>query len=106
MSQPDRPIAPNTPVFFRADFTLLADPKLHQPLSLRTTGLKSGSVWINGHNLGPYKNSGNRATEIYVPECWLKNGANTMLIFDAEGAAPTQAALHPLETWVKMHLPK
>ena len=106
MSQPDRPMAPNTPLFFRADFTLVADPILHQPLSLRTTGLKSGSVWINGHNLGPYKNTGNRATEMYVPECWLKNGANTMVIFDAEGAAPTQAALHPLETWVRIHLPK
>ena len=79
---------------------------LHQPLSLRTAGLKSGSVWINGHNLGPYKNSGNRPTEMYVPDCWLKNGANTMVIFDAEGAAPTQAALHPLETWAKMQLPK
>jgi hypothetical protein len=29
-----------------------------------------------------------------------------MVIFDAEGAAPTQAALHPLETWVKMQLSK
>jgi beta-galactosidase len=106
MSRPDRPIAPNTPLFFRADFKLAADAKLHQPLSLRTTGLKSGSVWINGHNLGPYKNAGNRATEMYVPECWLNNGANTMVIFDAEGAAPAQAALHPLETWVKMQLTK
>ena len=41
---------------------------------------------------------------MYVPECWLKNGVNTMVIFDAEGAAPAQAALHPLETWVKMQL--
>jgi beta-galactosidase len=106
MNEPNRPIAPNTPLFFRADFTLAADPMLQQPLSLRTTGLKSGSVWINGHNLGPYKNTGSRATEMYVPECWLKNGDNTMVIFDAEGAAPTQAALHPLETWVKMQLLK
>ena len=106
MSEPARPIAPRTPLFFRADFKLAADSKLHQPLSLSTTGLRSGSVWINGHNLGPYRNSGNRPTEMYVPECWLNNGANTMVIFDAEGAAPTQAALHPLETWVKMPLPK
>ncbi|HEY5040958.1 MAG TPA: beta-galactosidase [Verrucomicrobiae bacterium] len=106
MSQPNREIAPNTPLFFRADFTMAADPMLHQPLSLRTTGLKSGSVWINGHNLGPYKNAGNRPTEMYVPECWLKNGANTMVIFDAEGASPAQTALHPLETWVKTPLPK
>jgi beta-galactosidase len=106
MNEPNRPIAPNTPLFFRADFKLAADAKLHQPLSLRTTGLKSGSVWINGHNLGPYKNTGNRPTEMYVPECWLKSEANTMVIFDAEGAAPTQAALHPLETWVKMQLSK
>ena len=40
MSQPDRQIAPNTPIFFRADFTMAADPMLHQPLSLRTTGLQ------------------------------------------------------------------
>ena len=62
MSQPDRTIAPKTPLFFRADFTLKADPMLHQPLSLRTAGLRSGSVWINGHNLGPYRNGGNRPT--------------------------------------------
>lgn len=104
VSRPDRPLAPNTPLFFRADFTRTADPLLHQPVSLRTTGLKSGSVWINGHNLGPYKNTGNRPTEMYVPECWLTNGVNTLVIFDAEGASPAQAALHPLDTWVKMPL--
>jgi len=93
-----------TPRFFRADFTLTADPTRHQPVSLRTTGLKSGSVWLNGHNLGPYLNVGNAATEMYVPECWLQAGANTLVIFDAEGAAPTQAALHPLETWATMQL--
>jgi len=101
-SPSDRPVAPNTPLFFRADFTLTTDPQVRQPLSLRTTGLKSGSVWINGHNLGPYRNAGNRATEMYVPECWLNNGANTMVIFDAEGASPAQVALHPLETWMAM----
>jgi len=106
MSQPDRPVAPNTPLFFRADFKQTADAMVHQPWSLRTTGLKSGSVWINGHNLGPYRNTGNRPTEMYVPECWLQNGANTLVIFDAEGAAPAQAALHPLETWVTMRLPR
>jgi len=106
MSPSNRPIAPKTPLFFRADFTLAANPVLHQPLSLRTTGLKSGSIWVNGHNLGPYKNAGNRVAELYVPECWLQNGVNTMVIFDAEGATPTQAALHPMETWATMQLPK
>jgi beta-galactosidase len=36
-------------------------------VGLRTTGLSSGSVWINGHNLGRY--FGN--VSLYVPECWL-----------------------------------
>jgi hypothetical protein len=98
--------ASNTPYFFRADFAYSPDPAVRQPLSLRTTGLKSGSVWINGHNLGPYRNAGNKPTEMYVPECWLASGPNTLLIFDAEGASPSQASLQPLETWVKTVLPK
>jgi hypothetical protein len=106
MAPPESATAPHAPQFFRADFTLNADPTLHQPWSLRTTGLKAGSVWINGHNLGPYENSGSRATEMYVPECWLTNGTNTLVVFDAEGAAPAQTALHPLETWSKVRLPE
>jgi hypothetical protein len=102
----DQSTAPNTPLFFRSDFTFKADPMLHQPLALRTDGLKSGSVWINGHNLGPYKNTRGQATEMYVPECWLSNGVNTILVFDAEGAAPSKTSLQPMETLVKMQLPK
>jgi beta-galactosidase len=105
MSEPDRPMAPNSPTFFRTDFTMPMDKQLHQPVALRTTGLKAGSVWINGHNIGPYRNAGNGAVDMYVPECWLKEGANTLVIFDAEGAAPMNVSLQPLETWVTMQLP-
>jgi beta-galactosidase len=106
MSEPTRPMTPNVPVFYRYDFQFAADKQLRQTMALRTTGLKAGSVWLNGHNLGPYRNTGNRPVDMYVPECWLKEGGNTLVVFDAEGADGTKVTLEPMETWVSTRLPK
>ncbi len=89
-----RPCSPNTPLFFRADFTLNADPILGSAHHLRTEqrAAKSGGVSINGHNLGTYENTGNRAAEMYVPECRLKNEVNTMVNLDGASAAGVASA--------------
>jgi beta-galactosidase len=96
------------PTFHRVEFTL--DPftgsGLRQVIALRTTGLRAGSVWFNGHNLGPYKNTGNNATAMYIPECWLQKGGNTLVIFDAEGAEPSRATLEYVQTGYVVQLAK
>ena len=42
-----------------------------------------GVVWVNGHNLGRYWNVGPTQT-LYVPGCWLKRGANEVVVFELE----------------------
>lgn len=96
--------AASLPAFHRADFTWRPDPRLHQTLALNTRGLRAGSVWLNGHNLGPYRNTGNNPARMYLPECWLQP-TNTLVIFDAEGASPAQASLEPIETFVRAKIP-
>jgi beta-galactosidase len=96
------------PTFYRAEFTL--DPftgsGLRQVIGLRTTGLRAGSVWINGHNLGPYRNTGNSGALMYIPECWLQKGGNTLVVFDAEGASVERAALEYMQTGYVVQLGK
>ena len=43
-----------------------------------------GLVWINGHCLGRFWNVGPQQT-LYVPGCWLKKGANEIIIMDICG---------------------
>ena len=65
----------------------------HPPAGMRETlgldmskGLKAGHVWLNGHNLGecPQK------VPLYMPECWLKDGENDLVVFDQMGNKPDQ----------------
>ena len=51
-----------------------------------------GSVWVNGHNLGRYPEKIS-VTGLYIPECWLKAGINTVVIYDEDGKSPGKAAL-------------
>ena len=57
---------------------------------LSTKGLTRGSVWLNGHNLGRYPEK-IKIDGIYLPECWLKDGANEAVVFDEEGTVPPES---------------
>jgi beta-galactosidase len=84
--------SPGVPVFYRSEFTL-STPKSSAPhaiLRYATLGLSRGTVWLNGHNLGRYPEK-TRAPGLYLPECWLKQGANSLVVFDEEGATPIQS---------------
>jgi beta-galactosidase len=65
------------PTFFRAHFTLTA---AHDTF-LDTRNLGKGAIWINGHNLGRFWNTGPQQT-LYVPGPWLHTGSNEIVIFD------------------------
>jgi len=53
----------------------------------------SGHVWLNGHNLGEAPQD----EPLYMPECWLKDGENTLVIFDMNGNSPNGIELKRLE---------
>ena len=89
-----------TPVFYRANFQ--ASPaSLFGPrpiYRLATTGLSRGFAALNGHNLGHYPDKA-PSGGIWLPECWLNAGKNTIVIFDMEGAPVNQASVQ-IETEV------
>ena len=74
------------PVFWKSSFDYHQPAGMRETLGLLTDGLKAGHVWLNGHNLGecPQK------VPMYLPECWLKDGPNDLVIFDLDGAKPEQ----------------
>jgi beta-galactosidase len=64
----------------------------HPILRAQFAGLGRGTMWINGHNLGQYPEKIN-INGLYVPECWIRNGSNDLMIFDTHGARPSQVRL-------------
>lgn len=84
------------PAFWRGTFKSPLQNGLYATVGLRTSGLSSGSAWVNGHNLGRF--SGN--VQLYVPESWL-TADNTVVIYDASGNAPTGVKLEYIETRVR-----
>ena len=88
--QPALAAIPGTPAFFRATFDAktFSGTGVCPIYRLATAGLSRGSVWLNGHNLGRYPEVINIHGP-YLPECWLKDGSNSLVIFDEEGHVPT-----------------
>ncbi len=66
---------------------------LHSQLStlpdtfLLVRGWKKGHVWVNGRPLGRFWGIGPTQT-MFVPGCWLKEGANEFVVFDFGGNVP------------------
>ena len=81
LSSVDAQLAAHPPVlephFFRAHFTVATTGDTF----LDTHSLGKGAVWINGHNLGRFWNTGPQQT-LYVPGPWLKTGENEIVVFD------------------------
>ena len=84
---------PGVPSWYRTRFTgqpLGSGP--HPILRATWTGLSRGFIWLNGHNLGRYPERA-PINGLYLPECWIKPGQNTLEIFDEEGQSPSQVQL-------------
>lgn len=69
----------NEPAFYRGCFEVpeTADTFIRIPAGTR------GAVWINGFNLGRYRNTGPQYT-LYVPEALLQKGRNEVIVFELE----------------------
>jgi len=85
--------ASGDPSFYKTTFSVPSG--LSSPVwRVVTTGLTHGSVWVNGHNLGRYPQT-TPAPGVYIPECWLTPGKNTLVIFDENGALPNGVQIQP-----------
>ena len=93
--QTGSPTMTSQPAFWKSTFTYHPVTGTKETIGLETNGLTAGHVWLNGHNLGecPQK------VLTYMPECWLKNGANDLVILDLAGAKPDQVKLSRFESF-------
>ncbi len=82
------------PAFFRATFAAPPPGEVgpHPIWRVVTTSLGHGSVWVNGHNLGRYPEK-IPINGLYVPECWLQAGRNSLVIYDEDGHRPDQVTV-------------
>jgi len=92
-------LANELPRFWKTTFKFGSTQR--EPVGLVTTGLNPGQVWFNGHNLGatPQK------VPLYMPECWLKDGDNELVVFAAKGQKPAAVRLERYETRQVVRLP-
>ncbi len=67
----------NHPAIYHAKFDLNETGDTFLEMSKWSKGI----VFVNGHNLGRFWNIGPQQT-LYLPGCWLKKGANEIVIFD------------------------
>lgn len=79
--------AAGLPVLWRTQFDYR--PTQKESLGLDASKLKPGQVWLNGHNMGECP----QQYPIYLPEPWLKEGANDLVILAGDGASPNEATL-------------
>lgn len=77
----------HSPQFFKTKFSLPDLNNCRPVWRVITTSLSSGSVWVNGHNLGRYPEK-IKINGLYIPENWLKKKNNTIVIFDENGVVP------------------
>jgi beta-galactosidase len=86
---------PNQPTFWKCTFTFHKASGTFQTVGLDTTGLKAGHVWLNGHNLGESP----QTVPMYMPECWINEGANDLVVLDIYGNKPDQLKLTRYEAF-------
>ncbi len=82
------------PTFFRTTFNAPPPPAVgaHPIWRVVSTGLGHGSVWVNGHNLGRYPEK-IPINGLYIPECWLQPGQNSLVIYDEDGRRPDRVSV-------------
>ena len=89
----------DVPSWWSCEFTVEGEPG--SPLMLDLSGMTKGQVYINGRNLGRYFVATADGTpvppggEVWIPSCWLTEGANVLTIFDEHGGNPGKIKLAP-----------
>jgi putative alpha-1,2-mannosidase len=86
--------AAGAPIYYRSEFRVgrYAEGGEHPIWRVHVDGLGHGSVWVNGHNLGRYPEK-IAAPGLYIPECWLRDGSNELVLFDEDGRRPDSVSV-------------
>ncbi|UOE47782.1 beta-galactosidase [Mucilaginibacter sp. SMC90] len=83
------------PYFYKNTFTIdNPNPGRHPMWRVTFAGLSHGFIFVNGHNLGGYPERV-PVNSLYIPECWLKSGENSIVIYDQYGNRPDNVAIQP-----------
>lgn len=80
------------PHFYRSSFTVTQVKGKTLIRRFDPKGLGHGTVWINGHNIGRYPEK-IPVSSLYIPECWLNNGLNQLVVYDEDGKQPSQSKI-------------
>jgi beta-galactosidase len=64
-------------IFFKGNISLIENSDTYFDVSNYT----KGTVWVNGHNLGRFWNTGPQK-RLFCPGIWLKKGLNEVIILD------------------------
>ncbi|PWK79898.1 beta-galactosidase [Mucilaginibacter oryzae] len=80
------------PHFYRSSFTVTQVKGKTLIWRFDPKGLGHGTVWINGHNIGRYPEK-IPVSSFYIPECWLNNGLNQLVVYDEDGKQPGQSEI-------------
>ena len=82
------------PAFYHTTFSIKQNKSSSDLTVWRVNadGLGHGSVWVNGHNLGRYPEK-DFVIGLYIPECWVHNGSNTLFIYDEDGKYPGKVSV-------------
>ena len=83
------------PYFFKNSFVIDKGGVQRNPMWRVTfQGLSHGFVFVNGHNLGGYPEKV-PVNSLYIPESWLKEGKNEIIIYDQYGNRPDKVEISP-----------
>ncbi len=87
-------LRPGPPRLFMNWFNLPAPlpSGVHVVLRVSYTGLSSGHIIVNGHDLGLYPDK-TMPMGLYIPSVWLKSGRNTVEILDERGHSPKRVRI-------------
>lgn len=80
------------PRFYKGYFHWNRGNNAHSVLRVSYTGLSSGHIIVNGHDLGLYPDQ-TMPMGLYIPSVWLKAGRNTVEILDERGHSPKQVRI-------------
>lgn len=90
------PVQHQQPAFYRVDFRVdkAADTYLELP------GFGKGCVALNGRLLGRFWEVGPQK-RLYIPAPWLKEGDNTLIIFETEGKSSGYVEFFDAQAWLR-----
>jgi beta-galactosidase len=83
------------PYFFKNTFRIANNALRQHPMwRVSFEGLSHGFIFINGHNIGGYPERVPIGT-LYIPECWLHDGENSIVVYDQYGNRPDRITIQP-----------